>query len=77
MLKTARMNKHLSQKKLAERLGITESYISKLENNHRYNKNITVNLIRKIATELELDPVNVFLYFYRQSKASTDQTADK
>lgn len=77
MLRSARTNKGLSQKNLAERLGISESYISKLENNHKYNKNVTVDLIRKIATELEVDAVDVFLYFYEQSKAKIDQSTDE
>lgn len=65
MLRSARKNKGLSQKTLAERLGITQSYFSRLENKHKYNKNVTVELIKKMSLELELDPVDVFLYFYR------------
>lgn len=64
MLRNARKAKGLSQKTLAERLGITQSYISRLENKLKYNKNVTIDLIRKISEELELDPVDVFLYFY-------------
>lgn len=64
MLKNARKNKGLSQKTLAERLKISQSYLSRLENGDKYNRNVTVELIRKIAAELELDPVKLFLYFY-------------
>lgn len=61
--------KGLSQKTLAERLGITQSYLSKLENKDKYAKNVSVHLIGRISEELDLDPVDVFLYFYRKSKA--------
>lgn len=64
MLRSSRTSKGLSQKKLAKKLGITQSYLSKLENKHKYNKNVTVDLIRKISIELELDALDVFLYFY-------------
>lgn len=62
MLKRVRKQKRMSQKNLAEILGVTQSYISQLEKN-KY-KNIGTDLIRKISTALEVDPVDVFLYFY-------------
>lgn len=62
MLKRVRKQKRMSQKTLAEILGVTQSYISQLEKN-KY-KNIGTDLIRKISTALEVDPVDVFLYFY-------------
>ncbi|EDU35764.1 MULTISPECIES: helix-turn-helix domain-containing protein [Clostridium] len=64
MLKKARKTKGLSQKTLAKKLDITQSYLSRLESNAKYNKNITIGLIKKISIELELDPVDIFLYFY-------------
>ncbi|NFQ86707.1 helix-turn-helix transcriptional regulator [Clostridium sporogenes] len=64
MLKKARKTKGLSQKTLAKKLNITQSYLSRLESNGKYNKNITIGLIKKISIELELDPVDIFLYFY-------------
>ncbi|HDI3055686.1 TPA: helix-turn-helix transcriptional regulator [Clostridium botulinum] len=64
MLKKARKTKGLSQKTLAKKLDITQSYLSRLESNSKYNKNITIGLIKKISIELELDPVDIFLYFY-------------
>lgn len=68
MLKKARKTKGLSQKTLAKKLDITQSYLSRLESNSKYNKNITIGLIKKISIELELDPVDIFLYFYHWSK---------
>ncbi|EKS4345766.1 helix-turn-helix transcriptional regulator [Clostridium botulinum] len=64
MLKKARKTKGLSQKTLAKKLDITQSYLSRLESNAKYNENITIGLIKKISIELELDPVDIFLYFY-------------
>ncbi|HID0817787.1 transcriptional regulator [Clostridium botulinum] len=64
MLKKARKTKGLSQKTLAKKLNITQSYLSRLESNSKYNKNITIGLIKKISIELELNPVDIFLYFY-------------
>ncbi|AUN10452.1 helix-turn-helix domain-containing protein [Clostridium botulinum] len=64
MLKKARKTKGLSQKTLAKKLDITQSYLSRLESNSKYNKNITIGLIKKISIELELNPVDIFLYFY-------------
>lgn len=68
MLRNARKAKGLSQKTLAERLGVTQSYISRLENRGTYTENVTIELIRKISVELNLEPVKVFLYFYGNSK---------
>ncbi|MCY6958901.1 helix-turn-helix domain-containing protein [Clostridium brassicae] len=65
MLKTARILKRMSQKTLGERLGISQSYVSRLENEEKYNENITVDLIRRLSIELDLDPIDLFLYFYR------------
>lgn len=62
MLKTARKAKGLSQKTLGEMLGKTQSYVSQLERD-KY-KNVTINLIRKLSITLELDPEDVFFYFY-------------
>ncbi|ASN68323.1 hypothetical protein 10S11_61 [uncultured Caudovirales phage] len=62
MLKTARKAKGLSQKNLGEMLGKTQSYVSQLERD-KY-KNVTINLIRKLSIALELDPADVFFYFY-------------
>lgn len=62
MLKRVRKQKRMSQKNLAEKLGVTQSYISQLEKD-KY-KNVGTDLIRKISTALEVDPVDLFLYFY-------------
>lgn len=66
MLKSARYNKKLTQKELAAKLNISQSYLCQLENKNRYNKNVTIDLIKRISKELELDPIEVFIYFLEQ-----------
>ncbi|WP_315119464.1 helix-turn-helix transcriptional regulator [uncultured Clostridium sp.] len=63
MLKDARKKKGLSQKSLAERLGITQSYLSRLENRDKYDKKVTVDLAKRISEELDLKLIDVVLYF--------------
>ncbi|EKS4344876.1 helix-turn-helix domain-containing protein [Clostridium sporogenes] len=63
MLKAVRKDKGIKQKDLANRLGITQPYLSKLENNSIYKINVNVNLIKNLAMELNICPIAVFLYF--------------
>lgn len=62
MLKNKRKKLGISQRKLAKRLKITQTYLSKVENN-KFN-NVSVGFIGKISRELKLDPIDVFLFFY-------------
>lgn len=41
-IKRAMMYKKLSQKKLAQKLNISEAYVSRLINGERYNKNFEI-----------------------------------
>lgn len=63
MLKAVREDKGIKQKDLANRLGITQPYLSKLENNSIYKINVNINLIENLALELNICPIAVFLYF--------------
>lgn len=67
MLKTKRIKKHLTELELAERIGKSESYVSKLEN-HPSRCNPTVKLILNLANELSLDPAKVFIFFIKDRK---------
>lgn len=62
MLKYRRKKLGISQLELSERLNITQSHLSKIEN--RNFSNVNIDLIKKISKELKLDPVDVFLFFY-------------
>lgn len=69
MLKNARLKKGLKQCELAEKLNISPPYLSKLEKG-TYCSNVSINLIDKISTTLELEPVDVFEHFYNSYKNS-------
>lgn len=60
MIKKARFDKKISQKQLAEYLGVTQSWISKIET--RKTKTISAEKILEISSILELDPVEVFIF---------------
>ncbi|NFD30393.1 XRE family transcriptional regulator [Clostridium botulinum] len=63
MLKAVRKHKGIKQKDLANRLGVSQSTISKLENYSIYEVTVTVDLIENLAMELNICPIAVFLYF--------------
>lgn len=65
MLKYRRKKLGISQSELAKRLDVNRSYISKIEN-CKFN-NVSVEFIGKISKELKLDPIEVFLFFYKNS----------
>ncbi|MDU4599150.1 MAG: helix-turn-helix transcriptional regulator, partial [Clostridium sporogenes] len=52
MIKIFREHKGIRQEDLANRLGITQPYLSKLENNSIYKINVNVDLIENLAMEL-------------------------
>lgn len=60
MIQKARFNKKLTQKELGEYIGISQSYVSKIE--ARKTKSISVNKILALSLILELDPVEVFKF---------------
>ena len=65
MIKKLRKKKKISQRELSFRLDVSQSYISRLEN-YKVN-NVNIELIRNISKELEIDPVEVFLFFYKMN----------
>lgn len=60
MIQKARFNKKLTQKELGEYIGISQSYVSKIET--RRTKSLSVNKILALSLILELDPVEVFKF---------------
>ena len=60
MLQKARFNKNLTQKELGSYLGISQSYVSKIEN--RKTKALSVSKILTLSSILELDPVEIFKF---------------
>ncbi|KIL09264.1 Cro/Cl family transcriptional regulator [Clostridium botulinum] len=67
MLKKKRVEKNLTELRFAKRIGISKSYVSKLEN-HPDKCNPTINLILKISKESELSPFFVFRFFIKNRK---------
>ncbi|HDK7218152.1 TPA: helix-turn-helix transcriptional regulator [Clostridium botulinum] len=63
MIKIFREHKGIRQEDLANRLGITQPHLSKLENNSIYKINVNVDLIENLAMELNVCPIAIFLYF--------------
>ena len=64
MLKNKRRKKGQTLSELAEKIGISEGYLSKLER-HPIQCNPHIDLILKLSQELDEDPVNIFLYFVK------------
>lgn len=64
MLKQIRLNRKFSQSLLAKKIGISQSYLSKLENTSSRVPNINTDLIEKLSIELDVCPIILFLYFY-------------
>lgn len=58
-VKEVRLSKNLTQKKLAELAGISQSYLSELEVN---KKSPTLNKLCKIAEALEVKPGDLVYY---------------
>lgn len=67
MLKKKRSFKRLTELQLAKKIGVTEGYISKLEN-HPEKCNPTINLILKLSRELNINPMETFLFFIKDKK---------
>ena len=62
MIKIFREHKGIRQEDLANRLGITQPYLSKLENNSIYKINVNVDLIENLAMELNLSNSCIFVF---------------
>ena len=62
MIKTSRKKQNLTQKELAIKCNLSQSFLSELENKHN-KKNVTIKQIVVIAYELKLDPYNLCCWF--------------
>lgn len=60
MIQKARFNKKLTPKELGLYLGVSQSYISKIET--RKTKSLSVSKILTLSLILELDPVEIFKF---------------
>ena len=62
MIKKARIAKGLSQKQLSKKTKISQSYLSKLEQ-QEFTHSPTVTQVLALSKALNIDKVTVFLYF--------------
>ncbi len=60
MIKRARIKRGLTQKQLADILGTSQSYISKIEN--RLILSVSIEFILRLSKVLKLCPIDVFSY---------------
>ena len=61
IIKNTRMEKRITQKQLAEMIGVSQAYISKIESDEFIN--VTVIEIIKLAKVLQIDELEVAKYF--------------
>ena len=69
MIKNARNKKKITQRELAKKLNVSQSYMSKIEN--RKTKTISIDLILNLSSIVEIDPVDLFIFLadlYNQGK---------
>ena len=66
MIRNRRKKLRITQKQLAEIVGVSQAYISKLENNYIFT-NITLLEIIKLSKALNLDVVELAKYFIDKS----------
>ncbi len=69
MIKNARNKKKITQRELAKKLKVSQSYMSKIEN--RKTKTISIDLILNLSSILEIDSVDLFIFLadlYNQGK---------
>lgn len=60
MIKKARFDKKITQKELGKHLGISQSYVSKIEN--RKTKSVSVGMILNMSVILDINPIDLFLF---------------
>ena len=62
LIKTTRKRQKMTQKELAKRCNLSQSFLSELEKRHK-NKNVTIKQIIKIANGLNLNPRDLASWF--------------
>lgn len=58
-IKKIRKQKNMSQEELANKVGISRSYLSKIEND-TMNKSVTLHILIEIVRALEVQPHEIF-----------------
>ena len=61
-IKQIRRRRRMTQRELANKVGISQSYLSLIENGVYTNKKPTLNLIEDVAQALEVCPISLIGY---------------
>ena len=61
IIKNTRLKKRITQKQLADLIGVSQAYISKIESNEFVN--VTIIEIIKLSKTLSLDEIEISKYF--------------
>lgn len=62
MIKTSRKRQRITQKELAKRCNLSQSFLSQLENKN-LRKNVTIKQIVKISSELNINAYELAAWF--------------
>ncbi|WP_408732684.1 helix-turn-helix domain-containing protein [Clostridium butyricum] len=62
-MRISRRKKNFTQRKLAKRLRVSQSYISQLENNRRYKKNTNIKFVIILSKTLDICPLQLVMEF--------------
>jgi transcriptional regulator with XRE-family HTH domain len=72
-IRTIRKLRGYTQEKLGESTGLQASYISDVEQG---NRNISLETIEKIALALEVEPVDLFKFYYGDKAKEKEELLD-
>ena len=61
IIRNTRLNKRITQKQLADLIGVSQAYISKIESNEFVN--VTIIEIIKLSKALSIDEIEISKYF--------------
>ena len=61
IIRNTRLKKRITQKQLADLIGVSQAYISKIESNEFVN--VTIIEIIKLSKALSIDEIEISIYF--------------
>ena len=61
IIRNTRLKKRITQKQLADLIGVSQAYISKIESNDFVN--VTIIEIIKLSKALSIDEIEISIYF--------------
>lgn len=73
MIKTTRKRQNITQKQLAERVGLSQSYLSKLENSRKVFHSPTITQIIKLSNALKINVYMLAKWFIDKELGGIDE----